>query len=168
MKEGSNMKTNEDPWTLVPILDTDNLEGSAITPSSRVSRRTFGAALVVLGGAAALAILRLIPAARPARLWAAVGTEHTNNCGGYDSWAGYNDNSEACVPYPYGSEWCGSDGWFKIASGTGYSMHPVVICGSPQKNAWRWTHDSVEYRCADGVYWVQGVGGAYRICSYEL
>ncbi|MDP4504815.1 hypothetical protein [Nonomuraea turcica] len=151
-----------DYWASVPsVLDSE------APRQSRVSRRAVFQTLGVLGGALAINIVSALPGGRSKSASATVGTEYTD-CAGYGSWAGYSNNTKVCVGAPYASSYCGSDGWFRT-DGNAYSAYiPIKACGAgslANRNAWRWTHSGVPYRCADGYYRVYGVGDTFYICS---
>ncbi len=164
------VKTDEQFWREVPSLESEPGEGFEPAPPQpgrfRASRRVTLQAVSTLGGAFALNVLSWLPPFKAPPAQATVGNEYTN-CAGYDNWAGYNNNSAVCVGAPYGSGYCGSDGWFLQYSGTCFVSGAVKACGDDgltARNAWRWTHSSVPYRCADGhQYWCGGDG--FFICS---
>jgi hypothetical protein len=167
-----------DYWATVPTIDDGPDDGPAAAAGGRAprppagmtaaSRRTALKAAGALGGALALNVLSWLPPARPKPAAATVGTEYTN-CAGYDSWAGYNDNSKVCVGATYGSGYCGGDGWYLNYFSPNVRYYPILLCGSDNglaaRNAWRWSHGGTPYRCADGVFWTSTGGSALRICA---
>lgn len=155
-------------WAEVPSAD-DEPESPSSRPRislTKPSRRTVFKSVGALGGALALNVLGALPNAKPAA--AAVGSEWASHCAGFDSWAGYNNNSKVCVGGTYSRSYCGSDGWFLRSSGTCYNSYAVVACGTgsyAKRNAWRWTHSGTRYRCADGNVATCG-GTSFYICSW--
>ena len=156
----------KDPWTEIPSMDPGSTRRiSRRDARSTVSRRGVIHTGLALGGAVALSVLAGLPPMRPRIARAEEGTEHFH-CAGYDDWDGYYDDSDPCVGAPYSSSNCGSDKWYKRASGTCFNQYPVVVCGEgyTARNAWRWTHSGTPYRCADGMIVYCG-GSEFNICS---
>lgn len=163
-------------WATVPSADD---EGPDLAPAGRnasrslgrmkPSRRTMFKTAGALGGALAINILSALPPGRGTTASAVVGNEYTS-CAGYGEWPGYDNNKQACVGAPYSRNNCGSDGWFQVESGGAcYSSYPIKACGDgslTKRNAWRWTHSSTPYRCADGI--IDNCGARdFRICSWS-
>lgn len=127
----------------------------------RTHRRTLLKTAGALGGGLALNVLSWLPPARGKAAQARVGTEYLD-CTIYS----YSD-SITCTGGPYGSGYCGSDGWFLQYSGTCFVSGAIVACNN--RNAWRWTRSDNHrtYRCADGMqYWCGGQG--FFICAWQL
>lgn len=137
------------------------LDAAAATP---VRRRPLLKGALTGSMTLAVTVIGWIPLAKPAR--ATVGTEYTaNNC----SDAGYSYDGKLCTGAPYSSGYCGSDKWFKNGCFRAPDNYvdcyaPTKICGSPARNAWRWSG----YRCADGYYTPYGQSRLFRICSAKL
>jgi hypothetical protein len=155
--------TVEDYWDSVPTVS--EVESSAVPETGaglqvrlRAHRRSLLRTAGVLGGALALNALSWLPPSRTGPARAAVGSEHTD-CDGY------NYDNIICTGAPYGTGYCGGDGWFLWTSGTCFASAPVPRCHN--RNAWRWSHNGRTYRCADGFQqWCGGSG--YFICSWPL
>ncbi|GEM_PF-3299833 len=151
-------------WDQIPETD---VEKEPVFTKDRVSRRALGRGAVVAAGGAALGVLGGAVGRLPKPAGAVVGTEHLD-CADYGGWEGYDDKSTQapCVGATYGSQYCGSDGWFLVQTVGSWSSAPVKACGEnvTKKNAWRWNYSGTEYRCADGI---QGYSGytVFRICS---
>ncbi|MFI5915750.1 hypothetical protein [Dactylosporangium sp. NPDC051541] len=136
-------------------------EGRTMQSTLRAHRRTLLKTVGVLGGGFALNVLSWLPPARGRAAQATVGTEYTS-CTIYSY-----DDSITCTGGPYGSGYCGSDGWFLQYSGTCFSSGAVSVCNN--RNAWRWKRadNQKTYRCADGMqYWCGGSG--FYICAWQL
>jgi len=141
-------------------------------PKRRMGRRkALAKGAAAIGGIAVIRSLDLLPGGSGApRASAAVGTEWSS-CGSYDS--DYEREAKAgssrpCWGTPHISQvYCGTDKWFKNASGTCYVQYAINICntGGGNRNAWRWTHNGTPYRCADGMVQNCGGGSALVICS---
>ena len=155
--------------TTPALGDTD---GFAAAPRKGVNRRRFLQVGAALGGALALNGLQVLSGVKLKPAGATVGTEHTG-CTIYGSWNGYNNNTLVCVGAPYSYIYCGSDGWFKNGTFDGGNTQywPTKACGPyyDYRNAWRWSHGSYRYRCADGYfrYWKDGgwTTAQFKICS---
>ena len=139
------------------------------------TRRRVLQAFSVIGGAVALNALGMLSGTTLRRAYATVGTEHPG-CGNYSTAAGYNNDTQVCVGYPYSSAYCGSDGWFKHVTTSIEDWYPIAVCGNDPsiwRNAWRWTYSGGVYRCADGNYRYKDGGGNWSypetyICSKYL
>jgi len=167
-------------WAAVPAVDADEPDpagpdlGLTVRKASsslgkmKPSRRTMFKSAGALGGALAINILSSLPPGKGTTASATVGTEYTS-CAGYDSSAGYNNNTKICVGAAYSRSYCGSDGWFLRGSGTCWNSYAIKACGAgglADRNAWRWTHSGTRYRCADGE--TATCGGTYfNICSWS-
>lgn len=160
-------------WANVPSVDENTPVAGAVVEKTgtkikrmRPSRRTMFKSAGVLGGALALNVLSSLPKGKGTTAAAAVGSEYTH-CAGYAGWAGYSNNTLICVGAKYDRGYCGGDGWFQRGSGTCWNSYAVVACGDgyTKRNAWRWTHGSTPYRCADGRVDVCGGSGFY-ICNW--
>ena len=142
----------------------------------RHGRRQFVKGVSILLGGIAFGAFEIISKFRLSIANAATGTEYSH-CAGYamnPNYPDYIDNSAPCVGFPYSSFYCGSDGWFKNSGvwGSGYYYRPVLACGEgmSKRNAWRWTHNGTEYRCADGIFCYRLFGSwrcNYKICSKQ-
>jgi hypothetical protein len=78
-----------------------------------------------------------------------------------------------------GPAWC-SSGWFKSGTFNVYNGHdyytPIsTACGASttKKNAWRWSTGGHIYRCSDGNYSYDRLGGArqgpyFAVCQYRV
>lgn len=165
-------------WDMIPSIDEPPAD---FVPEKRkppletgISRRRILQSIGVIGGGLALNGLGWFSGINLRSASATVGTEHTN-CAGYDNWNGYNNNAALCVGGTYSSIYCGTDGWFKNGTFGSTQYRPVSACGAVPyvlRNAWRWRHASVNYRCADGNirYYSNGAWSAwmFRICAKRL
>ncbi len=127
-----------------------------------------GAGAMTLG----MAVLGWIPLARPAR--AEQGTEFPD-CGRY----GNGPGGPICTGAPYSPDYCGDDDWFITgcydrSDGHHVCYQPAPICRANAetnegRNGWRWDHEGILYRCADGhAYWDGAPNPEVLICSAKL
>ena len=149
----------------IPDFDTRTVEDvpRVVAPLAATPVRRRPLLKGALTGSMTLAVTMIgwIPLAKPAR--AAVGTEYTTGCGGYSY------DGKLCTGASYSSGYCGSDKWFKNGCFRAPDNYvdcyaPTKACGSPARNAWRWSG----YRCADGYYTPYGQSRIFRICSAKL
>lgn len=165
-------------WDSLPDVDAPGegeepvVRAEPHTRSWKVSRRHFVKGAIALGGALSLNGLQILSGVKLRPAGATVGSEYTT-CAGYENWSGYNNNTLVCVGGSYSYIYCGSDGWFKNGYfDGGYTFYsPRAFCGNglPARNAWRWSHGTYRYRCADGYFWYwssgRWVGPQFKICS---
>jgi hypothetical protein len=132
------------------------------------TRRSFVRGLVGGCGLLAVSALGKLPLWRPGAAHAVAGTEWLN-CADYGGWSGYDNNTKICVGGPYSSTYCGSDKWARNGLYNSVYWYPQQACGEanpylPKRNAWRWTHNSTPYRCADVLACSQ-VTCSFAICA---
>lgn len=169
--------TSGDWWADIPEARDSAASGERRTELSRVpsvvgavapSRRRLLQAAGAIGGALALNVLQGISGVRLPFAAATVGSEWT----GCTVYAYSNDI--VCTPGGvYSYIYCGGDGWFKNGTFNGGNerYRPIAICN--QRNAWRWVHNGIRYRCADGEFsYYRSSGGwtawQFKICSQWL
>ncbi|MCY4457451.1 MAG: hypothetical protein OXB90_05820 [Acidimicrobiaceae bacterium] len=159
-------------WSDLPDIETGPRREGDVR-GRQPGRRQFNKGVAVLIGGIAFGIFETISRFRLNIASAERGTEYFD-CAGYANYAGYDDNSAPCVGFPYSSFYCGPDGWFRNSGewGKGYYYRPVMACGEgmTKKNAWRWTHNGKQYRCADGIFCYRLFGSwvcTYKICSKQ-
>lgn len=164
----STRESSDSAWNRIPETDVNDL--SAFIRGRSISRRTVAKGAMVAAGGAALGVVGGAFSRFPRTANAVVGNEYdANHCGNYGSWEGYDDKSTQtpCVGGTYGSQYCGSDGWFLQQTSGSWSSTPVKACGdnTTKRNAWRWNSGGSAYRCADGVQGYSGQYLAFRICQ---
>lgn len=147
-----------------PELEAAFQERGATRPGLWSRRQVLAKSIVITAGSWVLMVIERLPVVGGLeRAFATKGTEYSScTAAGYS----YDDTTYACTGSAYiDSAYCGPDKWFLNWSGTCWAQWAISICGSPARNAWRWTRLSTPYRCADGYGQSCGSGPTLLICQ---